>query len=330
MKLSKIAINDDFEVFGYWSINENLNDKFSGTLYKKDNKITLKIYREDWGELYNNIEFLYGFTEEGEKITLKDLFCISHSFGSKITTNSYIIKEVLVGEFIDNNTQFKSINCSFNFLSKWINKRFNYLTSNKNEEINNYPKDLYLISETLSLVDGLSYFEKVKNEKYEIILKKNLKLKFSPEKNLNGCFYSFYQLQLFLNIFMNKYIVFDRIQMVISDGNDKVITRIYSQDTDGKFHDSSNVIYYEKISSILDQVLNKWYSNFPLFYTLTSELIKPNSYTYNVKAFHVELIRTFEIYHREFLENKELEKIDVSKDLKKIIESSTLSWTISM
>lgn len=320
MKLSKISINDDFEVFGYWALNKDLNGKVSGTLYKKDNKIRLKIYKEDWGESYNNIEFLYGFTEEGEMVTLKSLVCISHSFGSKITTVIYIIKEVLIGDYIDNSTKFKSISCSFNFLNKWINKKFDYLSDEKNKEINNYPKDYYYISNNLLMIDGLTFVEKMKNEKYEIILKKNLKLVFTPEIDLKECFFSFYKLQLFLNVFMNKYIVFDQIHMVIADENNIVIKRLYSQDSDKKFHDNSNVIYYENVTSLLDKILNKWYSNFSLFYTLTAELIKPNTFTYNVKAFHVELIRTFEIYHREFLENKEIEKIDVSKDLKKVLD----------
>ncbi|HHC9127283.1 TPA: HEPN domain-containing protein [Staphylococcus aureus] len=319
MKIKKKIINDCFEVFGYWSLDKNMTEKHSGILIKNDEDITLKIFTENLEWNHDKIDFIYGNVESGEVISLRKLIEVKGFGVRNITTFTFLVQEIYIGSFIDNETIFKSITFGFDFLNNWINKGIKLTSRIQEEEFNNYPKDKYIITDNIVLSDGLIGNEKVRRNSYMVNINKNLKLSFNNSINLDETLYNFFKINLFLNVLINKSIVFNYIKL--KTNNDETIYRIFNQEKDKNFHDNLNVPFYEKVKDTLELSLQCWFENFPLFYTLTSELIKPNFYRYDVKAFHVEKIRSFEIYHREFLEKKteQESKQDLEED-KKILE----------
>lgn len=320
MKLRKLSINTEFELYGNWYFSKELPKKFSGVLTKNSERITLKIYIDSMNieELTHDFDYFYGMTEYGELITCRKLVYTGSKFGSSIPNISYVIQEIYVGDFIDNNTQFNSITLSFDFLNKWIKKGIRLNSENKFKDIENYPKDTYIINQDLKLQDSIAYVERLSSTKYEYLIEKNLKLSFINTCNLSDVRLNFYKINLFLNIFFNKFIVFNQIYLV-TEGKNKVY-RIFNQDIDKKFHDNKSVIYYEEFKSYLESSLTKWFSNFPKYYTLSSNIIKANSHVYDLKAYYAELIRNFETYHREFIENNFEEKQLIDEDKKKLVK----------
>lgn len=148
VKLSDYNLIKDFSVLGIWCIEgQSLNEGVKGTLKYGSNSITLDLYDsfgDSFDHSYENLDYIYGFSQDGKLIVLKDCYLTKGSmnfpgFGvDSYTVNYFYLLESDLSDFSEESefsdyfdTLFSNpkkeplittLKFSFNHIDKWINK----------------------------------------------------------------------------------------------------------------------------------------------------------------------------------------------------------------
>lgn len=331
MKIKNLEINEHFKIEGYWHVEQlinengehkNVDDWVFGILKKDQYGIFLTVYSDDFydrQERYEEaqINYIYGLTQKGERITLKNLKRVNlkENFPG-FPVYEYIIQEVFVGDFILNTTLFSEVKFSFKFLDLWIKQNIDKRSGDFNNELKKYKVRKINIDNNLKFFDGISLKANTNNPiKYQVKTKKFLALSSKKNLLLDEINFEFRKLWLFLNTIISHYITFDYISYKLVNGNK--VTKIFNQDEHLEKQNLTNIPSFEDCYSIMEYALTKWFNNPDFYLLLSKDLFKPKGYRYYLDNFHVEQIRSIEVFHREVYSSNH---IDVTEDRDKLLE----------
>lgn len=166
------------------------------------------------------------------------------------------------------------------------------------------------------MFDGISLKVNTNNPiKYQVKTKKFLTLSSKKNLLLDEINFEFRKLWLFLNTIISHYITFDYISYTLVNGNK--VTKFFNQDEHLEKQNLPNIPSFEDCYSRMEYALAKWFNNPDFYLLLSKDLMKPKGYRYYLDNFHVEQIRSIEVFHREVYTSNH---VDITEDKDKLIE----------
>lgn len=345
-KISEYRLDSEFQLLGQWFLtSQTLEESIKGTLHYSEEEITLELY-DTFGYMfdkkYNNIDFIYGFSNDGKTIVLHNLSISSanENFPGFPTINYYVQDFFVLQENYDEVSELynlvnditsesfdsfvvKKVLFSFDYLTEWINQSSIQSKKNHKDNIITLEADLgnYDIAEfeisnrNIILKENVIVdkpgSEHLLNEEHQLIIRplhetENMEFSDGLQNSIN--------IKNLIEFFVNSplkfsYIEFQYASMNTGSGNNdkekNKTGRYFFRGLGERLIAKPQMnIKYTDISSEFELILNKWFLKQEELEFIIDSFIGDIYLPNYINTQLLNSIRNLEIYHRNFIEPK--------------------------